>query len=133
MSQRHQPVPILTADDPPSTRPDPVDVLLEIRDELRALNAALRPRRCRPSVEAFLSLFLSAVAGTLGSQVFRVRELLADPTFQQLANNLTPTQLGNVLSRSASDGDAHAGYTVEALHTQGGARFWRVVASHEVL
>jgi hypothetical protein len=102
------------------------DVLLEILAELRVLNG----RRTKPLTYAefrFLDAWIQAVKGMHGGSVWTVRQLLQSALFRGLAQNRTPKEIGDLLSRGC--GQSVDGLTVERAGKEHGAVIWRILAS----
>lgn len=82
--------------------PAVIALLTDIRDELRALNAAMAPGRLSHRDHVLLGQLLPAIVDRLGCQtLFTVRDLLQNPDLQVLVSNLDARSIGVMLSRAA--------------------------------
>jgi len=109
------------------TDPAIIDLLREIRDELRILNATQRPLRCSGADRGRLCRLLPGIVGSFGSEPFTVREVLQNPALSAVAG-LNAHALGGLLARAADDEGDFDGFSVERCATEHGAMLWRVVS-----
>jgi hypothetical protein len=104
-----------------------IALLTEIRDLLRVEKwGPTRPLRCSAGDLDLLKRLLPAIGGKFGSQVLPTREIIADPAIRELCCPLGAQEVGNLLSRAASDELNVDGLTVCRSATEHGATLWRV-------
>jgi len=101
---------------------DCLTILQEIRDELRQIRAAIRPKRCTARDIEILERLLPAITGLLGSQTFRTRDILADPAIAAIAGSSGPT--GALLARAVADNAIIEGLQVHRCKKDHNAIQW---------
>jgi hypothetical protein len=114
--------------------PDPLlELLREIRDELRALRGELATGRSPSSAlnrsdRARLARLLPAIAGVLGSEPFACRDLVdadAAPALQLVTAGLEARALGCLFGRAAGQGID--GYVIDRAGNELHRRLWSVL------
>jgi hypothetical protein len=124
----------MTARPAPIVAADPVEALLrELVDVNRQILSTLQqPRQVSPLTRADrtkLAAILPAIAGTLGSEPFASRDLVADdaaPALRLVFNGLTVKSISKLLARG--EGVPLSGFMVERCGVEINVTLWRVVA-----
>ena len=109
-----------------------VDLLRELLDVLRQILAAVEQRRHSPLTRpdrTKLAEILPAIVGTLGSERFASRDLVADdaaPTLRLVFRGVTVKSIGRLLARA--EGIPINGLIVERCGIEINVTLWRIVA-----
>jgi hypothetical protein len=101
-------------------------LLREMNARLERIELRLSTRRVSRDDYSILMKLLPAVGGRIGSDYFTTAQLLADPVFKALLEELNARQVGKLLRRSV-DVDVD-GLCVQHVTSEHNACLWQVVS-----
>jgi hypothetical protein len=105
---------------------DCTPLLEEILREVRELRTSLQPQKLTSTDIENLRRLLPAVGGLVGSEPFRVWEILIDPGIAAISPD-GPSSTGTLLARASAARATVDGYMVERVGKLHNATTWRVV------
>jgi hypothetical protein len=113
-----------------------VGLLADLVVELKAIRAALEPRRPRrraitAAEQTFVQALIPVVAAAKGDEPWTCRELLDDPHagLRLVLQSVDAKWLGKVLSRAADAGVVDAGLCVRRVGTEITIAVWQICAT----
>ena len=105
-------------------------ILIEVREELRALrrDLAARSGRLSPDDRELLGRLLPAIGGARGSEPFAARDLAEEhPELAPIIGGLSNKALGRLLARA--QGSEINGYLAQHVGVEINVGLWRIVAA----